>query len=542
MDKAWIEGFSEEFDDCRFPAGFLADYEALECLAQNDAGETLLVKDRKTGAYFVAKCYTDKTLLSHTTESELLKNLCHCGLPAFISEYENSEMLCVVRESAEGTPLDRYASENKCSPEQAVSIGIQLCDILAYLHGQTPPVIHRDIKPQNIIVDAKGNIKLIDFGISRVYSDTAREDTVCFGTKQFAAPEQYGFSQTDCRADIFSLGVLLCWLLTGDANCKTASSGIRNRRLQQIIKKCTAFSPENRYSSAAKVKADLLNADGHRQKAAVRWAFAILVCITFLCAGFMLGRYTEVSPAFIFSQGIRFREPLIEQAVRLSLHKQENDPITETDLLTVTELFIYGHQATDSFENFEAIGAHMIEQDGTVRNGGLSSLEDLRRLINLRRLNIALENISDLTPLGDLRELEQILIKHNPLKDVSPLASLPALRELYLFDTRVSDFSSLADCPTLENIDAGGTDITSFAAFKGIRKLKSLYLTQTPIETLSGIEEFVYLERLGLSSVADKDLSPLLKLPQLKEVYLNEDLREAAEESLKSAPFKIIYQ
>ncbi|MEA4845892.1 MAG: protein kinase [Clostridiaceae bacterium] len=531
----------EVFDGSRYPEGFLADYEAMECLAQVDSGETLLVRARQTGAYFVAKCYTDKSLLSRRTESELLKNLHHYGLPAFTGEYRNDAVLCVVREYVEGTPLDRYAAENELTGEQAVSFGVQLCDILTYLHGQTPPVIHRDIKPQNIIVDAKGKLRLIDFGISRVYDETAREDTVCFGTKHFAAPEQYGFSQTDRRADIFSAGVLLGWLLTGESDMGNIMPKLTSPALRRIIKKCTAFAPEKRYASAAKLKADLLNADGHRQKNALRWACCLLACAACLCAGFGIGRYTEVTPVFLTFSGISFKEPLIEQAVRLALHKPGNEPIGEKELLSVTGLYIYGDRAADSYETFEEIGAHMVRNDGTVKNGGISSLEDLAKLKNLRRLHIALEDIRDLAPLAGLHSLEQIELKHNPIEDVTPLSSLSLLRELYLYDTRVSDLSALSACPLLESIDAGGTQITDLRAFKGISSLKYLYIWQRPIKSLSGIEEFTHLEQLGLSRVEDGDLSPLLVLPRLKEAHLDEALGEAAEADLKQAQFKITH-
>lgn len=209
MDNIFIENFLSSFDDSCFPDDFLQAYEPMECLSHNQMGETLLVRDRKTAKYYVAKCYNDQSLLSRTTESELLKNLHYDGLPAFIGEYQKGGSLCVVREYAEGLPLNQYVRENAPSVSQVISIIVQLCDILSYLHGHTPPIIHRDIKPQNIIIDNNGKIKLIDFGISRVYDKEAKADTVFFGTQDFSPPEQYGFSQTDCRSDIFSLGVVL---------------------------------------------------------------------------------------------------------------------------------------------------------------------------------------------------------------------------------------------------------------------------------------------------------------------------------------------
>ncbi|SDN87795.1 protein kinase domain-containing protein [Acetanaerobacterium elongatum] len=541
MVDAFVQEFLRSFDDSHYPDDFLATYEAIECFAHNEAGETLLVKDRQSGHYYVAKCYTDKALLSHTTENELLKNLHHPGLPAFIGEYHNDEMLCVVREYLEGITLDQYAVENRLSEERILSIAKQLCDILTYLHSQKPPVIHRDIKPQNLIIDTHGTLRLIDFGISRVFDEAAREDTIFFGTKNFAPPEQYGFSQTDSRADIFSTGILLCWLLTGESDTKTALSKITNARLRRIIKKCTCFSPEKRYSSAVKLKYALINVDGHRLKMALRWGYSCLACILFLCIGFYLGRYTEFSPAVSVSSGVTFREPLIEQAVRLMLQKQNDEPITENNLTNVTELYIFGDQVVRNCDEYIAVGSHMAKSDGMVKKGNLTTLEDLKKLKNLKILNIALENISDLTPLSNIHTLEQIDLKHNPVEDVSPLASMNSLRELYLFETRVSDLSALSGCPMLKNIDVGKTYVTSFSAFKGINNLKNLSLKQAPIKNLIGIEKFSQLEQISLSNVADGNLSSLMKLPQLRDVDLDEDLRPAAQKDLQEAKFSITY-
>lgn len=134
-----------------------------------------------------------------------------------------------------------------------------IADILIYLHSQIPPVIHRDIKPENIIVTDKEDIVLIDFDIARTFKTSEESDTVFFGTKGYAPPEQYGFSQTDCRSDIYSFGVLLRFLLTDSIR---ENSKIRlYRPLQNIITRCTAFAPENRYSDMNQVKHALLSAN-----------------------------------------------------------------------------------------------------------------------------------------------------------------------------------------------------------------------------------------------------------------------------------------
>jgi len=182
MTDAIVEDFLASFDDSRFPAAFLMRYELMECLSNHALGETLLVKDRQTGEHYIAKCYLEDSLPSHTSESDLLRKLDHDGLPAYIAEYQNDRTLCVVREFARGKSLDRLAREAPLTLRQCVDIAVQLCSILTYLHGQTPPIIHRDIKPQNIIVDDAGGVTLIDFGISRRYDETSAADTLCFGT------------------------------------------------------------------------------------------------------------------------------------------------------------------------------------------------------------------------------------------------------------------------------------------------------------------------------------------------------------------------
>ncbi len=137
MDQTVLDDFLSGFDDSRYPEDFLQSYEPMECFSSDQAGETLLVRERRTGIYYVAKCYREPSLLPHATEGDLLKNLHHTGLPAYMDEYRSADMLCVVREYAQGVPLDRLSREKPFSERQILSIAEQLCDIMIYLHGQT---------------------------------------------------------------------------------------------------------------------------------------------------------------------------------------------------------------------------------------------------------------------------------------------------------------------------------------------------------------------------------------------------------------------
>jgi eukaryotic-like serine/threonine-protein kinase len=96
-----------------------------------------------------------------------------------------------------------------------LTIGIQLCEVLDYLHRHQPPVIFRDVKPSNVMLTSGRKLFLIDFGVARYFQPGKRRDTIAFGSPGFAAPEQYGKAQTNPQSDIYSLGVTLYQLLTG---------------------------------------------------------------------------------------------------------------------------------------------------------------------------------------------------------------------------------------------------------------------------------------------------------------------------------------
>ena len=528
-----------EYDESRYPEAFFADYEALACLAASELTETLLVCERKTEVRRLAKCYLGENMPSGMTEATLLKKLNDPGIPRVVSEYQNDAMFCVVREYIEGLPLNEYVAQMHPSPEQSVAIASQICDILAYLHRQSPPVIHRDIKPQNIIIDSNEKAWLIDFGISREFNAAANKDTTCFGTVDFAPPEQYGFSQTDSRADIFSLGVLIGWLLTGESQPRRALPKLESTRYKKIVKTCTELAPDRRYASADRVKKALLHANGRSQRrvlAAVCWLLASVAC---LCTGFAIGRYTSYTPALLANASVHFSEPLIEQAVRQSLQKTNDEPISRKDLLSVTELYIFGNHAVRNAEAFYDAQSHMMLNDGTVKNGGIRSLNDLTQLKHLQIVHIDLQDIVDLSPLAQLDSLETIDLNLNPIEDVSPLSTLLSLKDLSVFGSRVSDFSALSPCSLLRNIDAGKTRVISLQAFSGITSLEQLNLRVTSLTSLDGIESLTGLDRISLGAVRSHDLKPLNTLPLLENVILSEDLRQDAARDLADAAFQI---
>lgn len=289
-------------DESRFPIELTDSCELMECLSHSEGCETLLVRDKNSNALYVAKCYLHTHPMFHETEPEAIRNLRHPGLPNFVEEYKTDTMRCVLREYVEGEPLS--ALTIPVDEERVRSIATQLCDILNYLHGQNPPVIHRDIKPQNVILSENGKISLIDFGISRLFVKEAKADTVVFGTQAFSPPEQYGFSQTDCRSDIFSLGVLLHYLLTGNTelNQTTASP------MERVAARCTAFDPKNRYANANAVLCAVhRTAPANRKKKTVMLVAVMLLAVSVaVVAGMWWKNYQPMNdpghtPAFMTS-------------------------------------------------------------------------------------------------------------------------------------------------------------------------------------------------------------------------------------------------
>lgn len=120
------------------------------------------------------------------------------------------------------------------------------------MHQQDPQIIHRDIKPENIFYDGK-QVYLFDFDIARNYIENQKRDTAVLGSQGYAAPEQFGFYQTDIRSDIYSLGVLYHVLLTNKLPRDYDLQGIEKR----IIDKMIAIDPQGRYQDVKEIIKDL---------------------------------------------------------------------------------------------------------------------------------------------------------------------------------------------------------------------------------------------------------------------------------------------
>jgi serine/threonine protein kinase len=152
-------------------------------------------------------------------EIQLLSDLNHPNLPHIYSNFADTDNWYLVIDFIEGTTLEKHL-ENRgdelLSIGEVLEIGLLLCIVLEYLHTRQPPIIYRDLKPANVMLTPDGRVMLVDFGIARYFKPGQARDTIPFGSPGYAAPEQYGRAQTTPRTDIYSLGVMLHQLLTGD--------------------------------------------------------------------------------------------------------------------------------------------------------------------------------------------------------------------------------------------------------------------------------------------------------------------------------------
>ena len=185
-------------------------------------------------------------------EYKLLKEKKHLGLPSVISKLKINGRTTLIMKKEEGlTPSELIKEYGYIPQEHIVWILERLLSLVGYLHSYR--IVHGNIKPENIMIDSSGNVKLIDFDAARIFKTYQPQDTSFIGTAGFAAPEQYGINQTDCRSDIFALGILMNVMLTGEHPSKKLYDG----KLGKVIETCINIDPNKRYSNVRELVSKL---------------------------------------------------------------------------------------------------------------------------------------------------------------------------------------------------------------------------------------------------------------------------------------------
>ncbi len=187
---------------------------------------------------------------------DTLKAIVTIRHPNLMTVYDvvKKDGVCVsICEFISGTTLQFHVENTGIYPVDTVKkIMYQVCDGLSVLHKNG--IVHRDIKPENIMMDNNGNVKIIDYDITRIIKSQQNHDTNILGTAGYASPEHFGFSQTTHKADIYSCGVLMNYLLTA----KLPNEKLYQGNLTPVIQKCIEIDEKNRFDSIDDLKKAIL--------------------------------------------------------------------------------------------------------------------------------------------------------------------------------------------------------------------------------------------------------------------------------------------
>lgn len=229
-------------------------YRVERVLARGAGGVTELVTIDGAGP-FVRKKIPNR--LANQGVWSLIES-CGCArLPKVEATYSLPDQFVVVYDFVPGQTLEELVvAKKRLVPDEAASLAADICEAAAALHSRG--VVHRDLSPRNVIVAADG-AHLIDLGIARMRVEGASRDTTSLGTRGFASPEQYGFAQTDARSDVYAIGKLLGYMLTGlqpdgdEYERALGDADATDSRLAEVVARACAFEPSSRYQSAAEM-------------------------------------------------------------------------------------------------------------------------------------------------------------------------------------------------------------------------------------------------------------------------------------------------
>lgn len=214
-------------------------YQVVKILARKNGAEVMLLRHRRYGRDLILRQYT-KPVPAY----DVLTELRHPNLPEVYDSLHFSDGQIVLEEAVDGLTVAEVLETGRYTKRGAADILRKTCAAVAALHAHG--IIHRDIKPENVMVTASGEVKLIDLNASALSSPEQKQETAVLGTIGYAAYEQLGIARCDERTDVFSLGVLLNVMLTGEHPSRKLAKG----RLGRIVLKCTQIDPNRRYPSA----------------------------------------------------------------------------------------------------------------------------------------------------------------------------------------------------------------------------------------------------------------------------------------------------
>lgn len=509
-----------------------------ECLKESEDSSTFLVKETATGILCVLKWGRNRQTEFLRNEMEIMKKMADrklSGIPKTYRIFEENGEVYLVREYIEGMSLAQMVlQKGGISEAEICRISRKICQTAEQFQNPDEPMIHRDIKPENIVVTPGGEVVFIDFGTMRSYKKDGSRDTFVVGTRGTAAPEQYGYTQTDQRTDVYAIGQTMLYMVSESYEMNQLSECAVSRRMKKIIEKACSFEPDKRYGDAAQLRRAVEKCQANNRKKVYKKAGAVFGLIA---AGYILAIFSpdgtvienkrietaEQSAAEEQIQAeIIFREELIEEAVRKELGLSKTDKITASMLENVRKLRIVGKEILDDEDTFWGEGRHVDGKDssfGSVR-GNITDLSDLAQMVNLEELALCNQKIEDISGLKEL-PLKKLYLSKNMITDFSVLLNLIDLDTLCIMENPAENLSVIGECTGILRLNIQGMNLTDIDFLKNL-SLDYLDMSNMEVENniFEPLTEMKKLDTLCMCDVNEAAAETLSQMSTLKALFM----------------------
>lgn len=509
-----------------------------ECLKESEDSSTFLVKETATGILCVLKWGRNRQAEFLRNEMEIMEKMADrklSGIPKTYRIFEENGEVYLVREYIEGMSLAQMVlQKGGISEAEICRISRKICQTAEQFQNPDEPMIHRDIKPENIVVTPGGEAVFIDFGTMRSYKKDGSRDTFVVGTRGTAAPEQYGYTQTDQRTDVYAIGQTMLYMVSESYEMNQLSECAVSRRMKKIIEKACSFEPDKRYGDAAQLRRAVEKCQANNRKKVYKKAGAVFGLIA---AGYILAIFSpdgtvienkrietaEQSAAEEQIQAeIIFREELIEEAVRKELGLSKTDKITASMLENVRKLRIVGKEILDDEDTFWGEGRHVDGKDssfGSVR-GNITDLSDLAQMVNLEELALCNQKIEDISGLKEL-PLKKLYLSKNMITDFSVLLNLIDLDTLCIMENPAENLSVIGECTGILRLNIQGMNLTDIDFLKNL-SLDYLDMSNMEVENniFEPLTEMKKLDTLCMCDVNEAAAETLSQMSTLKALFM----------------------
>ena len=509
-----------------------------ECLKESEDSSTFLVKESATGILCVLKWGRNRQTEFLRNEMEIMKKMADrklSGIPKAYRIFEENGEVYLVREYIEGMSLAQMVlQKGGISEAEICRISRKICQTAEQFQNPDEPMIHRDIKPENIVVTPGGEVVFIDFGTMRSYKKDGSHDTFVVGTRGTAAPEQYGYTQTDQRTDVYAIGQTMLYMVSESYEMNQLSECAVSRRMKKIIEKACSFEPDKRYGDAAQLRRAVEKCQANNRKKVYKKAGAVFGLIA---AGYILAIFSpdgtvienkrietaEQSAAEEQIQAeITFREELIEEAVCKELGLSKTDKITASMLENVRKLRIVGKEILDDEDTFWGEGHHVDGKDssfGSVR-GNIIDLSDLAQMVNLEELALCNQKIEDISGLKEL-PLKKLYLSKNMITDFSVLLNLIDLDTLCIMENPAENLSVIGKCTGILRLNIQGMNLTDIDFLKNL-SLDYLDMSNVEVENniFEPLTEMKKLDTLCMCDVNEAAAETLSQMSTLKALFM----------------------